>query len=85
MDVDIDQPRHDEMPGMVEHLLSGGGLGRLRRRTDKLQDATRVEHQGLRGSGILVDGAEQGAATHMCLHGCPLELESTLVMPAAFG
>ncbi len=85
MDVDIDQARHHEMPGMVEHLLAGSGLGRLRRRADKLQDATRVVHQGLPGPGLLVDGAEQGAATHVCFHGCPLELEGTLVMPAAFG
>ena len=50
MDVRVDQARHHEVVGIVQHLVTGSSRRRLARRSDE-RKPTVVDDQGLIGPG----------------------------------
>ena len=79
MGVDVDEPRHDEIAGIVEHPVTARPPRRVRLRAGIVDRAALVEDQGLARSGLVLASGEQMAATDKGFHCRELPVEGTWV------
>ena len=64
----IDQPRHHELPGMVDQLVALGAARRACLLADMNEPPLGVEHQHTAALRRVLGAGEQASATHKGIH-----------------